>query len=63
MLNEDKIRNSLYQIPKIRIVARDIFEAPTIFLIISEMPYYSNSTIIFSLLNTQTIITEIATII
>ncbi len=53
---------SIYQAPKVSIVANDIFTAPTIFCNKLERPYCLNSILILSRLNTQTIITEIETI-
>ena len=52
----------MYQIPKINIVANEIFNAPTIFLVRLDSLYNSNSMSILSLLKTQTTITDIETI-
>ena len=59
---EDTNKNSLCQIPKIKMVAKEILRAPTKFLKRLESPYCLNSKTILSYLNTQTIITDIETI-
>ena len=59
MLRDEIIKSSLYQIPNINTVAREIFNAPTIFSVKLESSYCLNSSVILSRLNTQTMVTEI----
>ena len=62
MHKEDINIISEYQIPKIKIVANEIFMDPTIFLVILDNLYNLNSASILSLLKVQIINTDTPTI-
>ena len=56
---EEKNKYTWCQIPKTRIVAKEILNTPTMFLNKFDNPYCLNSKTMFSFLKTQTIIIEI----
>jgi len=60
--NDEINKSSVYQIPKISIVANEIFNAPIMFLVRLDNSYNWNSKSILSLRKTHTTMTDIETV-